>query len=203
MARQFEALVRTARARIERALLIDAEDEDRRKPLLLEAERYARAAAELKPGAADGWFLIAAAVGLRGEYESTRAQVRLGGVVWEMAATALDRDPDHAGAHHVMGRLNLEAMSLSGVARMIATHFYGSEVLRRASWAQAERHLRLAAALEPDQLYHRLWLARLYIERGDDDEARRLLRELLAIQGRTELDRVWREEAARELQAID
>ena len=201
-ARQFEALTRTARARLERALLIDSGDEDRRKPLLMEAERYARAAAELMPASAEGWFLVAASVGLRAEYESTRTQIRMGGEVWTMATTALDRDPSHAGAHHVMGRLNLEAMSLSGVARMIATHFYGSEVLRRASWDQAEHHLRRAAVLEPEQAYHKLWLARLYIERDDDDDARPLLQKIVEAAPRTPLDRVWQQEAAEELAGI-
>ena len=119
-----------------------------------------------------------------------------------MATTALDRDPDHAGAHHVMGRLNLEAMSLSGVARMIATHFYGSDMLRRTSWEQAERHLRRAVALEPKHQYHRLWLARLYIERGEEDDARRLLEQVIAANARTPLDRKWQEEAAEELQSL-
>ena len=202
-ARQFQALTRVARDRIERALLIDPEDEDRRKPLLLQAERYARGAAELMPDHADGWFLIAAAVGLRAEYESTRTQIRLGGEIWAMATTALDRDPNHAGAHHVMGRLNLEAMSLSGMARLIATHFYGSDVLRRTSWEQAERHLRRALALEPTQQYHRLWLARLYVERGAEDDARRLLEQVVAAAAATPLDRVWKEEAVAELQTLD
>lgn len=170
---------------------------------MLEAERYARAAAELMPGEADGWFLIAAAIGLRGEYESTRTQIRMGGEIWTMATTALDRDPDHPGAHHVMGRLNLEAMSLSGVARMIATHFYGSDVLRRASWEQAERHLRRAAALDPAQTYHKLWLARLYIERDNEEDARPLLDAILAADARTALDRLWQQEAAEELRELD
>lgn len=202
-ARQFQALTRVARDRIERALLIDHEDEDRRKPLLLQAERYARGAAELMPDRADGWFLAAAALGLRAEYESTRTQIRLGGEIWAMATTALDRDPNHAGAHHVLGRLNLEAMSLSGMARMIATHLYGSELLRRASWEQAERHLRRALALEPAQQYHRLWLARLYLERDDEEDARTLLEQVLAAEARSPLEQVWQEEAAAELRDMD
>lgn len=155
------------------------------------------------PDSADGWFLVAASMGLRSEYESTRTQIRIGGEVWAMASTALDRDPDHAGAHHVLGRINLEAMSLSGLSRMIATHFYGSEVLRRASWEQAERHLRRAAALEPERAYHDLWLARLYVERDRGAEARPLLEQVVAAEARTPLEQIWKEEAAAELEALD
>ena len=197
--RQFAELVRLAGERLERALLIDEEDEDARRPLIAEAERYARAAAQLRPDEPDGWFLAAASLGLQAQYESTRRQVRMGGEMWSLATTALERDPDHPGAHHVLGRLNLEAMSLSGLARMVATHLYGSDMLRQASWQQAEEHLRRAVRLEPDALYHRLWLARLYVERGEEDDARRVLEEMRTIPAVTALDTIWMEEAEQEL----
>lgn len=197
--RQFDELVRLAGDRLKRALLIDEDDEDGRRPLLAEAERYARSAAQLQPDEAEGWFLTAASLGLRSQYESTRQQVRIGGEMLALANTALERNPDHAGAHHIVGRLNLEAMSLSGFARMIATHLYGSEMLRQASWQRAEEHLRRAVRLEPDALYHRLWLARLYIERGEEDDARRLLEQIGTMSAETELDAIWKAEAAEDL----
>lgn len=201
-ARQFEQLTALAGTRLERALLIDEDDEDARRALLIEAERYARAAAELMPARADGWFLVAASIGLQAQYESTRRQVRMAGEMLSMATTALDRDPEHAGAHHIIGRLNLEAMSLSGIGRMVATHLYGSELLRQASWEKAESHLLRATQLEPDALYHRLWLARLYEERGDEDDARRVLEEMLSREPANELDRVFLKEAAEDLEDL-
>ncbi len=188
---QFDALVGLARQRLERALLIPSEDnEDLRRPLIEEAESFARTAAELRPAEPEGWFLVAASMGLRAEYESTRQRVRLGGDIWQMAATALELDPDHVGAHHVLGRLNLEAMSLSGFARVVAAHLYGSQVLRRA------------VELDPDALYHRLWLARMYRERGDDDTAREMLQDLQSRPAPTELDRTWQQQAAEDLEEL-
>ena len=201
-ARQFEQLAALAEARLQSALLIEEDDEDARKPLLMEAERYARAAAQVAPDEAQGWFLVAASIGLQAQYESTRKQVRMAGEMLSMATTALDRDPNHAGAHHVIGRLNLEAMSLSGMARIIATHLYGSALLRSASWAEAESHLRRAAELEPDALYHRLWLARLHEERGEEDDARRVLEELLTHDPADELDRIILADAAEDLDEL-
>ena len=201
-ARQFDELTRLASERLHRALLIDVEQQAPRVALVVEAERYARGATELEPGSAEGWFLIAAAMGLRAHYEPTREKIRMAGEMWSHASTALERDPDHAGAHHVLGRLNLEAMTLSGMARMIATHFYGSTLLRRASWQQAELHLRRAVALEPDALYHRLWLARLYLERDEEDEAEALLRAIVASPADSPLDRLWKKEAAEDLRRL-
>jgi tetratricopeptide (TPR) repeat protein len=199
---QFDALVGLAKERLERALLIDEEDEDARRPLLAEAERYSRAAAELRPDEAEGWFLVAASIGLRSQYESMRQQVRLGAEIWELAATALERDPNHPGAHHVMGRLNLEAMELSGFGRMIATHLFGSQTLRRASWEQAESHLEKAAELEP-ALYHHLWLGRLYRARDREDEARAQYRLMLDMPASSRLDEIWIEEARKDLARLD
>ena len=201
-AAQFDALARLARDRLHRALLIGEEDEEARRPLLVEAEGYARAAAELRPDEADGWFLLAAAMGLRSEYESMRQQVRMGAEIWQFAATALERDPDHAGAHHVMGRLNLEAMELSGIGRMIATHLFGSQMLRQASWEQAAWHLERAAELEPEALYHHLWLARLHRARDRDDEARAHLRVIVDSPARSALDEIWIREAREDLEDL-
>lgn len=201
--RQFDELTRLASDRLHQALLLD--EEQQRAPrvaLVREAERYARGATELEPGSAEGWFLVAASLGLRAHYEPTREKIRMAGEMWSHASTALERDPDHAGAHHVLGRLNLEAMTLSGMARMIATHFYGSTLLRHASWQQAEQHLRSAVALEPEALYHRLWLARLYIERDEEDEAEQLLRAIVAAPADSPLDRIWKKEAAEELEDL-
>ena len=65
-----------------------------------------------------------------------------------------------------------------------------------------EKHLRRAAELEPEALYHRLWLARLYIERDREEEARPLLEQLLVSPADSPLDRLWKVEAAAELEGL-
>lgn len=201
-ARQYAEFCRLARDRIERAMLRDPADEAGRRPLAAEAERFARSAAELMPGDADGWFLLAAALGLRAEFEPFRRQVQTVAEVRQAALTALDRDSAHAGGHHVMGRLNYEAMRLPGVSRTIATRVLGSTLTRDASWESAERHLRRAAELEPDVLVHHLWLARTLAARGSRDAARREYQGVLSRPARSELDRRWQEMAGQELGAL-
>lgn len=194
---RYEELCHSAARSLARGLLAD--DEEQKRALYLEAERHARAAAELMPERADGHFLVAAALGVRSELESVRLRIRMAGEVHEHARTALEHDPDHAGAHHVMGRLNLEAKRAPALARMLASHLFGSSLIRTASWEAAEAHLRRAAQLEPAALMHRLWLARLYIERGRREAARRELQTILSMEARSELDRQWQEEAGQEL----
>ena len=195
---QYRELNRAVRHRLERAALLSPDDGGRR-PILIEAERYARAAVDLVPDSAHGYFLVAASMGLRAEHESVRQRVRMATEMQALAEAALERDPNHPGAHHVMGRLHLEAVRVSGMTRLIATHLFGSTVMQRASWQEAERHLQLAVELEPSMLVYRLWLARMYVARDDEDAARAHLRRLLAAEPRSELDRLWQREAAEEM----
>lgn len=199
---QFHELNRIAIERIEDALLLPREEDARGRALLVEAERYARAAVDLMPDSAQGYFLVAAALGLRTDHESARQRVRMAGEVHAAALAALKREPDHAGAHHVMGRLHLEAMQVAGVTRLVAMHLFGSTMMRRASWEQAETHLRRATELEPDLLLHRLWLGRLHVARDDEDDARRELEAVMSGAARSDLDRRWQREAAEELERL-
>lgn len=199
---QYRALSRVAHERLEEALLLPRSEDERGRALLIEAERYARSAVDLIPDSAHAYFLVAAALGLRSDHESARQRVRMAGEVHAAAQSALEREPEHAGAHHVMGRLHLEAMRVSGMARLIATHLFGSTMMRRASWEQAESHLRKAAELQPGQMVHRLWLARLHIARDEEDDARRELEAVLSAESGSELDRLWQREAAEELEEL-
>ena len=196
----YRELTRVARDRIERALLQSEDDPERSRILLIDAERHARAAVELVPDSAQGFFLVGAALGLRAEHEAVRRRLRMAGEVHAAALRALEIDPDHAGAHHVVGRVHLEVMRLSGMTRLIATHLFGASMIRQASWQQAELHLRRAAELEPDMLGHRLWLGRLHLERGNEAAARRELQGVVDAAPRSDLDRLWQRQA---LEAVD
>lgn len=200
---QYRELSRAAYERLERSVLLGDADERTERALLIEAERHARGAVELMPDSAHGYFLVAAALGLRAKHESVRQRVRLATEIHALADAALERDPDHAGAHHLMGRLHLEAARASGMTRLIATHLFGSTVMRRASWQDAESHLRRAAALEPGHLVHRLWLARLFAARNEEDDARAELEAVIAAEARSDLDRAWQREAADALEDLE
>ena len=49
---------------------------------------YARAAAELMPADAQGWFLVGASLGLQAQYESTRRQVRMAGEMLSISSVS-------------------------------------------------------------------------------------------------------------------
>lgn len=98
-------------------------------------------------------------------------EVELAREVHRHAARIVAADPKHAGAHHMLGRLHAAVMRLGGFKRFLAKTFVGGELLERASWEAARRHLELAEALEPCIPDHHYELARLLFERGRPEDA--------------------------------
>jgi tetratricopeptide (TPR) repeat protein len=179
----YEANWRAAAAVIElaEAVSIGAREEGKRRrdSLLVRAERYARRAVATDSTGTDGLFVLAFALGREAETRGARDRLRLGDEVHRLALLVLELDPDHDGAHHVLGLWNAEVMRLSGLQRFLARKVLGGKTVREASWAQAILHLERAAAIDSNRITHRLDLARVYFDRKRLDDARR---ELAAIE---------------------
>lgn len=136
----------------------------------------ARALVQAAPGDADAHYLYAVALGQRLEFSGTREKVRLGAATRAEAETALAFNPDHPGAHHVLGRLHAGTMRMNPVARFLARRVLGAEALEGASWERAEYHFARAHALEPDNPRHAVELGVLYLDTDRPDEALAVLR---------------------------
>jgi tetratricopeptide (TPR) repeat protein len=91
------------------------------------------------------------------------------------AERALELDPHHAGAHHVMGRLHAGAMRLNRVARLALRDVLGASVLEGASWEEAERHFREAWRSDPTCPRHAMELGALYLDTDRPALARQVL----------------------------
>ena len=130
------------------------------------AEGHARSAVERDPGGVEGQYLLAVALGLLAERVDGREAVALAGEAFTCASRALELDPDHAGAHHVLGRLNAAVMRLGRVRRFLAVRLLGGGALAGASWQEAERHLSFAESRAPGVADHHWELAALYRDTG-------------------------------------
>lgn len=113
---------------------------------------------------AEAHYLYSVALGNILELAGTREKIRLGAATRSEAETALALDPDHAGAHHVLGRLHGAAMRLNPVVRFLARRLLGAEALEGASWERAEYHFARARDLEPWNPRHTLELGVLYMD---------------------------------------
>lgn len=144
---------------------------DERAALYRSAEQYARRAAAANPNDANAHFVLAMALGRNALTMGTRDKIRMAGEVRREALAALQLDPAHGGALHVMGVWNAEIMRLSGLSRVFAKTFLGAQIFNEASWDNAQRYMEQAVAAEPNRITHHLDLGRVYADRGMKDKA--------------------------------
>jgi tetratricopeptide (TPR) repeat protein len=147
-------------------------DKKRRTELYRRGEGYARRAVAVNPTDAEAHFHLARAVGVAALALGVRDRVKYANEVRAEALRALEIDPKHPGALHVLGMWNAEVMRLSGFERSFARTFLGGKVFSAASWADAIRYMEEAVAVDPHRLTHHLDLARIYRDRGEKAKAR-------------------------------
>jgi tetratricopeptide (TPR) repeat protein len=201
----YETLWRAARDQIDVARLIGGDQEYTvrvRDSVYAEAVTYAERAIAADSAGADGWFVLATAMGQRARTKGGRERVRSGREIYQAAARALAREPDHDGAHHVLGAWHAEVRRLSGFTRFFARTFLGGGYLDRASWDSAVTHLEIAVRGRPDYLFHRLELAEIYVEVDRPTEAIAQLEMIPTLPDRDVLDPHHRAVAAALLERL-
>jgi tetratricopeptide (TPR) repeat protein len=147
------------------------ENHKERDSLYRSAEQYARRAVAANPNDAEGHFELARAIGRNALTMGTRDKIKYAGEVREQGLDALNLNPKHAGAKHVMGVWNAEVMRLNGLSRMIAKNFLGGKIFGEASWDNAQKGLEEAVALEPSRITHHLDLGAVYADRDQKGKA--------------------------------
>lgn len=168
-----------AAAREGTAIGLTAPDPAARVAWLEGAVADSRRAVALAPDDPEANYWLAASLGLLADQEGGRTKITLAREAYGVALHVLELEPDHGGAHHIVGRLHAGARRLSWVTRMVARGLGLGEVLNEASWASAENHMRIAVREAPDPLVHTFELARLLVETGAAPlEGRALLTEL-------------------------
>ncbi len=200
---QFEANWRTAMAWIDVGQETpDSVPSQTRDSAYRSAERFARRAVVADPTKPEGFFALAAALGRVALTKSKKDRVRYAVGIYEAATRALEIAPDHDGAHHVLGLWHAETMRTSGFNRFMAKNLLGGKLLGKANWAAAVDHLEAAVRLDPTRIFHRLDLARIYVDRHRYTEARRELDRIAELPERERFDARDRIEAARLLGRI-
>lgn len=150
-----------------------------RDAMYAKAEAWARRAVQANPNGADGHFALAQAIGRASLTLGKKERVRRAAEIRDEALKAVELDPRHDGAYHVLGRWNAEIMRLSGIQRFFAKSFLGGAVFNQASWPNAYQYMERAVSLRPDYIYHHLDLAEMYLDQDRVADARTQL-ELIA-----------------------
>lgn len=198
--RSYEALWRAAREAVDLGEF--ERDKAKQTAYFARAERDARLAVQVNPGDPEGHFQLARALGRRALTLGPRDRIRYGTEVRKEALAALQLDPQHPGALHVMGEWNAEVMRLNGVTRWIAKNVLGGDVFGSASWANAVRYMEQSVAVEPTRIVHRLDLAKIYADIGEKAKAQEQYEAVLRLAPTDYDDRFYKVEAQQALSAL-
>ena len=199
----YEAMWKLARSQIDVAKqILDDSREAHRDSLYGVAVAVAASAVQLDSTDAEGHFVLATAIGRHSRTKGGKERVQFGGEIYDEGANALALNPDHDGAHHVIGAWHAEIKRLSGVARFFARTFMGGGYMGKASWDSAVVHLERAVEIKPDYVYHHLELAEILIDLDRYSEARQQLQTVLDLPVSEVLDPVHKETAARLIEEI-
>jgi len=174
----------------------DSAAKSRRDSLYALAERYASRAVAADSMGADGHFALAATTGKASLTLGRDARIRKAGIIRREAIRAIELNPKHDGAYHIMGRWNAEIMRISGISRFVARNFLGADVFKQASWKNAVANMQKAVALDPGRIQHHLELARIYADRKREADAATQLRLVQSLPVRETTDSLLKQQGA-------
>jgi tetratricopeptide (TPR) repeat protein len=193
--RNYEALWKTGRA------LIDVGELEKRgnsqKDKYNKALKYAERAIQVNPDDAEGHFVHAYALGRVALFEGGKTKLRLSKEVKAEAQRAIDLNPLHNGAYHILGGWNYNLADLNFMERALANTILGG-VPDDASFENAAHYYELAIQAKPDHVNHHLEYARTLLKLDRKDDARAELEKALELPA-ADLDDKAHKRAAREL----
>src|SRR6266511_1747985 len=171
----YEANWKAARAIADVAKQIEGNADSlkkRRDSLYTVGRGFAERAIRADSMGADGHYALAMVLGRLSRTKGSKERVRYAKLIYDEASRAIALNPNHDGAHHVLGAWNAEVKRLSGFQRFFAKVLFGGGFMDKANWDDAVMHLQTAVRLAPDHIYHRLELAEVYVDLGKYSLAR-------------------------------
>jgi FimV-like protein len=98
---------------------------------------------------------------------------------------------------------NAEVKRLNGFELFFARRFLGGGVLGQANWKDAVRYMERAVAVDPDRLVHRLDLAQIYADIGEQEKARASFESVINATTRTDFnDPLYKKQAEERLKRL-
>jgi len=195
----YEALWKASRALVDVAKQIDGKGDalkKRRDSLYVEARVLAEAAVRVNPTGARGHSMIAQALGRLSRTRGGKERVRFAKIIYDEAQRAIVLDSTDDLAYHVLGAWHAEVKRLSGIQRFFAKTLFGAGFLDKGNWDDAQRYLLRAVALKPQNIFHHLELAEIYVDVGKYSLARDQLRAVHDLPIADVLDHQYKTQAA-------
>jgi tetratricopeptide (TPR) repeat protein len=169
---------------------------NRRDSLYAVGRGYAERAIRADSMDAEGHYVLSMVLGRLSRTKGSKERVRYAKLIYDEASRAVELNPDHDNAHHVLGAWNAEVKRLSGIQRFFAKTLFGGGFMSKANWDDAVRHLERAVELNPQHVYHRLELAEVYVDLGRYSKAREQLLVIPTLPNVDVQDKEYKQDAA-------
>src|SRR5216110_1673535 len=173
-----------------------------RDSLYVVARAYGEAAVRVNPNGADGHFTVGQTLGRLSRTKGGKERVRIAKLIYDEGMKALELDSTHDGANHLLGAWHAEVKRLSGFQKFFAKALFGGGFLDKGNWEDAQRYLERAVALKPQNIFHRVDLAEVYVDVGKYSKAREQLTTIATLPIADVLDSDYQKEAAQLLDDI-
>ena len=164
------------------------------------AKIYAETAIKVNPNDADGYYALAVAMGRRALTESGKEKVRAVREIKINAEKAVQLNPQHGRAWHVIGKWHYEVSNLNAIEKAALKLFYGG--IPPSSLQESINAYEKASQLEPYFALNFLELAKAYHRNNQDQKAIELLKKIPTLPMKTEDDSRIRKEADELLEKI-
>ncbi len=195
----YEALWKAGRELIDIAKQIKGTDDaskHARDSLYTAARAEGEAAVRVRPNGADGHFIVGQALGRLSRTKGGKERVRFARLIYDEGMKAIALDSTLDGAYHLVGAWHAEVKRLSWFQRKAAALLFGGGFLSMGNWADAQRYLERAVALKPQDIFHHLELAEIYVDVGKYSPARDQLRAIHDLPIADVLDHEYKTRAA-------
>jgi tetratricopeptide (TPR) repeat protein len=163
------------------------------KKHILEGFEYAENALEIDDNnwGAHKWYGIM--IGRIGEIEGIKQKIKNAYEVSDHVLRSIELNPYDDGNYHVMGRWNYDLNDLSKAMRIFAATFFAKPPIGK--FTEAKKYFSKAAELNPSDVRNYLWLGKSHIKLKDRRNAKKALEACLAIEPKSESDRLIQKEA--------
>lgn len=150
------------------------------------SRNYAAKALQLNPKNADANYVMAVALGRMALIAPPKEKVAASRDIKKYAELAIQYNPAHSGAFHVLGLWNYEVASLNFAERSAAKYLFGG--IPSGSMDEAIMNYVQAIKLDPGYILYYLDLARALAAKNNKDQAIRTLQKAQTLPIKTEDD---------------
>ena len=199
----YEALWKASSSMVDVGDLVDvkaAGGEEKQKKLYQDAAEYARKAIAANPNDTNGHFQLSAALGMYALGLGKKEQVAMSREIKSEIEKAIELDAANDGAYHALSRWHRKMAEIGGAKRFFGSILYGK--IPKGTNEEAETYMKKAIEIKPDYINHHLEMGRTYVAMDKYKDAAAEFQKALDLPETTSKDAMYKEEAKKDLAAI-